>query len=100
MNFDVRAYCERIAKACPDRFRLHEFEDDEDCCGWTLVDNNKYNTVSEGESLATLWAFIGPLAVEIGVHRVTLECPLTGEKYADLLEATFAAVCDRLEADA
>jgi len=86
-----------MQNANPERFKGEMFGP----FGWALRDYKSAFDTSEccwKDELDSIWAFIGPLAVELGVHRVTLECPLTGDKYADLLEATFAAVCDRLEA--
>lgn len=93
MTFDVRSYCERIKQADPRRFEFAFSVLTDYVRGASMIADSRADETK-------MWAWVGPLAVELGVHRVTLECPLTGEKYADLLEATFAAVCDRLEADA
>lgn len=105
MNFDVRAYCERIAKANQERF---SFESDGPI--WLLYDG-RFPVLSKSVSSAdSAWQFIGPLADELGIGQVDMywRCPMgcrqtdddgndLPPRFSGLLEATFAAVCEKLE---
>lgn len=67
LGFDVRPYCERLAKACDSRFRVTGAGD-----AWELhhpdkgkVDANMtYLDASDIQFATELWAFFGPLADE------------------------------------
>lgn len=90
VNFDVKSYCERMAKARPERFEcMVEYLPLCVCrdivAGLVLWSNDN----SRGG-----WGFIGPLADELGITAVTTARSGT----RNLLEATFAAVCMVLEA--
>lgn len=98
MNFDVRRYCERIAKAMPEQFKFVR-----DCPdNWVLGLPSGH--LWADADVDHFWAFIGPLADELGVQWYDM---LDGESLGgginrgesgSLLEATFAAVCEKLEA--
>lgn len=68
MNFDVRSYCERLAKADPERW---EFVDSPTC--WMLWEQPKRKRVAIDccFSASALWAFIGPLAVSFATGALT-----------------------------
>lgn len=88
VNFDVRSYCERLAKADPERFEFIEFSHaDHFGRGWLLVDRYTHYSARGNETPEATWAFVGPLADEFGVE---INGKLT-------LEATFAAVVEKLE---
>lgn len=98
MNFDVKSYCERMAKARPERFEcMVEYLPLCVCrdivAGLVLWSNDN----SRGG-----WGFIGPLADELNVKWFDLFESLGKAEYPGvsntLLEATFAAVCEKLEA--
>ena len=99
MNFDVRIYCERLAKADPDRLEFHTG------AYWVLRDALNVAVIEEprrGDDLhyGQLWAFIGPLADELRVtgDDITAQEKQPDGRYLGHLEATFAAVCMKLEA--
>ena len=112
MNFDVREYAMRLAKADPERFRLNVSIT---CTWWHLADATNKADVYAGCYAYEAWAFIGPLADELGVANVgTIDLDETGchrleynkrlKTYAptpplfdSLLEAVFAAVCAKLD---
>ena len=101
MNFDVRSYCERLAKADPERFRLNVSIT---CTWWHLADATNKADVYAGCYAYEAWAFIGPLADELGIKEIDLgpsldlDTDMTQYAYDSLLEATFAAVVEKLEA--
>jgi len=93
VNFDPRPYCERLAKADPERFCItHDVE-----FGGELGDRDGSGLLLDCCSSVIAWAFIGPLADELGAWPQEL-----GTDYAPypggLLEAVFDAVCEKLEA--
>ncbi len=113
MNFDVRSYCERLAKAAPERFKL---TDDEGGGWWHFTDIPNKSDVYTGCDACDYWGLIGPLADELGVADVgTIDLDETGchrleynkrlktyvptpPLFDSLLEAVFAAVVEKLEA--
>lgn len=95
IKFDVRSYCERIAKAMPEQFKFVR-----DCPdNWVLGLPSGH--LWADADVDHFWAFIGPLADELGV--TILRTYKTGNRGAvftpsiSMLEATFAAVCETLE---
>lgn len=99
MNFDVKPYCERLAKAAPERFCItHDVE-----FGGELGDRDGSGLLLDCRSPVIAWAFIGPLADELGVRPSDLLDAKAriywkdDAREAGLLEATFAAVCEKLE---
>ena len=99
MNFDVRSYCERLAKADQKRFEFIEYNDD--CLSeWGVVDRVRSRILEDNESISTLWAFVGPLADELRVNgdNITAQEKQPDGRYLGHLEATFAAVVEKLEA--
>lgn len=93
MNFDVRSYCERLAKAAPERIELMIFGEPERA--WGVRDRKMFKSCFCDSGEYEFWAFIGPLADELGVKCV---CTYRrGESRATLLEAVFAACCGKLE---
>ena len=98
MNFDVRSYCERLAKADP-RFKLREGGT------WVLRDalaSTVHDEVCWCDEAGELWAFIGPLADELrvlGDDITSQEKQPDGRYLSGFLEATFAAVCKKMEAN-
>jgi len=108
----ARPYCERLAKACPDRFHFGPIP----LSGWGIVDKH-------GESInhargysataADFWNFFGPLADEFHLDHIAwphkcLRDPIC-ERMEDcdggcittsLLEGCMAAVCEAVERQA
>ena len=80
MTFDLRPYCERLAKACPDRFEMKVHN-----TFWALSDRERYwNEPEEDPYLAQLWSteseryvwrFFGPLADERKIETMTVVDP-------------------------
>ena len=99
LGFDVRGYCERLAKACPDRYRF--IMDNLSPGQWSLVNAN-YSRESFFHShwlacnarlwQGELWKFFGPLAQE---HKIRLE--LDGDR--PWLESIIAAVVESFESE-
>lgn len=87
LGFDVRGYCERLVKACPDRFTevtvtvLTSRSTYENV--WQVVDSTRPNLPVRLNLDWTLWAFFGPLADE--------------RKISTLLEEIIAAVVESFE---
>lgn len=74
LGFDVRDYCERLAKACPDRFTevtvtvLTSRSTYENV--WQVVDSTRPNLPVRLNLDWTLWAFFGPLADERKIAKI------------------------------
>lgn len=107
LGFDVRAYCERLAKACPERYRfaLNWLGAD----SWSLLNAN-YSRDAYFHShwllcngwQGELWKFFGPLADK---RKGRLMIPLKGSGNAyelrtdTLLESIIAAVVESFESE-
>ena len=108
MNFDVRSYCERLAKADPERFVLegHHITDIKTVTALRIRDGFNFDHIDWLYYNRELWAFVGPLADELGIEEIDRECYYDHDggvqgvtcQYVTLLEATFAAVVEKLEA--
>lgn len=96
IGFDPRPYCERLAKACPERFTeatvtvLTSRSTYENV--WHIVDATRPNLPVRLNLDWTLWAFFGPLAQE---HKIRLE--LDGDR--PWLESIIAAVVESFESE-
>lgn len=95
MNFDVRSYCERIKRANPKRFEFAFSVLVDYVRGTSVIADNRADETK-------MWAFIGPIAEELGVTEIDLTSvyhviDATKYPYDTLLETMFAAVCEKLE---
>ena len=118
IGFDPRPYCERLAKAIPQRFRVFHrlggYYLRQECEGRAFQEPSALQsdlllaTIPEGwvpyarhPSEAAMWAFFGPLADE---RKGKLAIPLKGGESAiyelrsgTLLESIIAAVVESFE---
>lgn len=107
---NLKPYCERMAKAMPERFKLTQFPDKEKL--WFYCDKTK--TYCKLDVNGTVWQFCGPLADEFGITKVIAsgKCPKCGyhqnafcQYHIDVpnpsfLEALVIAVTEAVEAKA
>lgn len=104
MDFDVSSYCKRLANADPERFLFNQHGG-----VWFLrekdYDGDFMLMLDYGSSMKSAWAFIGPLADELGIDMIDRGYHDEGQQgvpderyeYDSLLEAVFAAVVEKLE---
>lgn len=103
LGFDPRPYCERLAKAMPDRFQVTKYAFD--YIRWTVHDAERpdawFDLESEPRPLAMdLWAFFGPLADEWNIEDIRpydLVMKRCERPYPTLLETIIAAVVESFE---
>lgn len=108
VTFDVRSYCKRLAKADPERIELLVFGSPKRA--WGIRDRRRRHSCFCDNEDFGWWAFIGPLADELLEAQEHVDYENDGPGYAlqysfsfrahssmSLLEATFAAVVERLE---
>lgn len=106
LGFDVRGYCERLAKACPDRYRFVQNAD-----SWSLLNAN-YSREAYFHShwlncngwQVELWKLFGPLADarKIDVLECTKGIALSviAWRRDTLLESIIVAVVESFESEA
>lgn len=102
LGFDVRGYCSRLAKACPERFTF--IEEVRGNNPWRIEDSvlafGHSRNVWDGCHIDYLWMFFGPIADE---RKGRLMIPLKGSGSAyelrtdTLLESIIAAVVESFE---
>lgn len=116
LGFDVRTYCERLAKACPERFRVFHrlggYYLRQKSDGVTFQEPSAFQsdlllaTIPEGwvpyarhPSEAAFWAFFGPLADERKIQPWRIaEHAIYVLRTGTLLESIIAAVVESFEA--
>jgi hypothetical protein len=107
LGFDPRGYCERLAKACPDRFTevtvtvltSHSMTSRSTYENvWQVVDSTRPNMPVRLNLDWTLWAFFGPLADERKIQPSALfETCATFWAHGSALESIIASVVESFE---
>lgn len=108
LGFDPRPYCERLAKACPERFRvgIHQVLRGDHrgyVPEWICSEWERPSAVYVSASAAEwrYWAFFGPLADERRVTAIEgtkgLSLDLLAWRRSTLLESIIVAVVESFE---
>lgn len=108
LGFDPKPYCERLAAACPKRFKIIDWRvaHSSGLVQTWLIQNNGFGGIHGLSPDPVQWQFWGPLADErnlVTINRVPMAVRLPdgyvsrGTKYDTILESIIAAVVESFE---